>query len=179
MRKTKGHRKEQQQKSPIAHEWDFCVKKPCENWMSTSLHPFWELIVHQGLLSPSQPYTGAARLKCLFRKVLLICGQQRCPWDQLEKMVFLFQVSSSICLCALRPVRAGQKFWFILNKFHFQVLITPWSSVFASSEGGWLLPVSWAELSGLALAFVERCRRVPLPMQRSRFLKVIHISSSL
>lgn len=52
-------------------------------------------------------------------------------------------------------------------------------SFFTSSEGTWLLPVSWAELSGLVLALVERCRRVPLPMQHIRFLMVAHISSSL
>lgn len=60
----------------------------------------------------------------------------------------------------------------------FQFLSIP-SSFFISSEGGWLLPVSCPELSGLELAFIDLCRRVPLPMQRMRFLKVAHISSSL
>lgn len=62
---------------------------------------------------------------------------------------------------------------------HFQVLIMSWSSFLVSSEVRMLLPVSWPELSGLELALVDRCRRVPLPMQRMRFLNVVHISSSL
>ena len=154
--------------SALFHYMNNGTKTKIKNWKEiTKAHPcihYLLLLVHWSPSSPSHPRLSS-------RAVHL----QRLSGDKVCRSSFISNLN-----LRERYVQpdAGQKTISSGGPF-LQVLIIPWSSVFVSSDGGWLLPVSWAELSGLALAFVERCRRVPFPMQRMRFFKVAHISSSL
>lgn len=159
-------------------EWEVCVQTWSNPDRTARLHSLGETAVHEDpYLHRTNSSSGGVGVKCLFRRLLLIWGQTQpteTNWRRAaslsSRLQSLFIKIVQIWTDVLKKKRKKRK--------SFQFLSKP-SSFFISSEGGWLLPVSCPELSGLELAFVDLCRRVPLPMQRMRFLKVAHISSSL